>query len=63
MIRKLVGFASIVTLAFAFTACGSSSTSSEDDECTKHPDSEMCQDLDDGDDVIEVDETTDPIAL
>ena len=63
MIRKLVGFASIVTLAFAFTACGSSSTRSEDDECTKHPDSEMCQDLDDGDDVIEVDEATDPIAL
>ena len=63
MIRKLVGFASIVTLVFAFTACGSSSTSSEDDECTKHPDSEMCQDLDDGDDVIEVDEATDPIAL
>ena len=63
MIRKFVGFASIVTLAFAFTACGSSSTSSEDDECTKHPDSEMCQDLDDGDDVIEVDEATDPIAL
>ena len=63
MIRKLVGFASIVTLAFAFTACGSSSTSSEDDECTKHPDSEMCQEVDEGDDVIEVDEATDPIAL
>ena len=43
MIRKLVGFASIVTLAFAFTACGSSSTNSEEDECTKDPESVNCK--------------------
>lgn len=63
MMQKFFGFAAVVAFVFVLVGCGSSSTNSEDDECTKHPDSEMCQDLDDGDDVIEVDEATDPIAL
>ena len=63
MTRKFFGLVAAAALVSVLVGCGSSSTSSEDDECTKHPDSEMCQDLDDGDDVIEVDEATDPLAL
>ena len=43
MIRKLVGFASMMALALAFAGCGSSSTNSEEDECTKDPESVNCK--------------------
>ena len=43
MIRKLVGFASMIALALAFAGCGSSSTNSEEDECTKDPESVNCK--------------------
>lgn len=42
MIRKIVGFVSIMALALAFAGCGGSSTGSSEDECTKDPNALGC---------------------
>ncbi|PWJ67194.1 hypothetical protein SAMN05720473_10164 [Fibrobacter sp. UWB15] len=41
MIRKLIGFASILALALAFVGCGTASTES-DDHCTVDPNAPDC---------------------
>ena len=41
MIRKLIGFASILALALAFSGCGTASTEA-DDHCTVDPNAPDC---------------------
>ncbi len=41
MIRKFVGFASILALALAFAGCGTASTEA-DDHCTVDPNAADC---------------------
>ena len=47
MFRKFLGMTAIMAFAAALIGCGSSSTSSSDDECTKDPESINCKTLDD----------------
>ena len=42
MIRKFVGFASILAVALAFTGCGTASSTQSDDHCTVDPNAADC---------------------
>ena len=55
MIRKFIGMLCLSAFVMVVIGCGSSSSGSDDDECTKDPEAVNCK--------IQEDEATDPMAL
>ncbi|WP_298767632.1 hypothetical protein [uncultured Fibrobacter sp.] len=54
MVRKFLGMLCLSAFVMSVIGCGSSSSGSDDDECTKDPNSPNC---------IQEDPAEDPVAL